>query len=539
MVIDPTVSGLLAKLNELDNQASGFKQQWQDIKDLVRINAKDIYGTTMQGEYMADSVYDGTAIWALEQLAAALQGFLTPPSSRWFNITVEDTDPLTFEEKAWLNAVSEIIYKEYSRPEVNFSSTMSENFLDICSMGTSVVYQDYNRKKGHIFFRVFPMADCRLMENDQGMVDTMYRQILWYGRQIDQRFGRDNLPEKLKSAIEKDKKNARKYKLLQAVYPRTDRDFKKFTKVNKPWASTWISLDFKEKVDESGFDMFPYHVPRWSKLAGEDYGRSPAMTCLPDIKMLNTMDKTLIKAAQKMVDPPLLAPDDGFILPLNTAPGSVSYYESGIDDKIIPLETKGRFDIGEKMIARKADRITRSFFVDWIIREKKRERQTTLEISDDRSEMLRQMAPMLGRSQTELIGPMIARSYHILSKVGRIPRPPESLLARTLALSYTSPAAKAQKSEKGVSIQQFLTGVTQVSQINPEAVDAIDVDGAVAELADITDVPISILRSPDEISALRTKRKEDEEQQQQMLLAKEGAAATKDLAIANEKGGAF
>ena len=73
------------------------------------------------------------------------------------------------------------------------------------------------------------------------------------------------------------------------------------------------------------------------KASNEIYGRSPAMTALPDVKMLNEMSKTTIKAAQKQVDPPLLVPDDGFLLPVRTVPGGLNFYRSGTRDRIEPL----------------------------------------------------------------------------------------------------------------------------------------------------------------------------------------------------------
>lgn len=59
-------------------------------------------------------------------------------------------------------------------------------------------------------------------------------------------------------------------------------------------------------ISESGFQEFPYIVPRFLKATGETMGRSPAMTALPDVKMLNLMSKTIIQAAQKQIDPPFL-----------------------------------------------------------------------------------------------------------------------------------------------------------------------------------------------------------------------------------------
>ena len=78
-------------------------------------------------------------------------------------------------------------------------------------------------------------------------------------------------------------------------------------------------------------------------------GRSPAMVALPDVKMLNLMSKTIIQAAQKQIDPPLLVPDDGFLLPIRTQPGGLNFFRSGSRDTITPLNTGANIPIGINM----------------------------------------------------------------------------------------------------------------------------------------------------------------------------------------------
>ncbi len=77
--------------------------------------------------------------------------------------------------------------------------------------------------------------------------------------------------------------------------------------MNMPYMSCHIDPENKWLIAESGFDEFPYVCPRFLKASFEQgYGRSQAMTALPDTKMLQEMSKTTIKSAQKQVDPPLL-----------------------------------------------------------------------------------------------------------------------------------------------------------------------------------------------------------------------------------------
>ena len=52
----------------------------------------------------------------------------------------------------------------------------------------------------------------------------------------------------------------------------------------KPIASVYYHADSKHLLSESGFDDFPFMVPRFVKDSVSTYGRSPAMNALPDVK---------------------------------------------------------------------------------------------------------------------------------------------------------------------------------------------------------------------------------------------------------------
>ena len=88
--------------------------------------------------------------------------------------------------------------------------------------------------------------------------------------------------------------------------------------IEKPWISLHIAKDDKKIMGVGGYDQFPYICSRWARNALEIYGRGPGGDTLPDIRMLNEMEKTYLKGLQKQVDPALTLPDDGFISPLKT-----------------------------------------------------------------------------------------------------------------------------------------------------------------------------------------------------------------------------
>ena len=106
-------------------------------------------------------------------------------------------------------------------------------------------------------------------------------------------------------------------------------DDKKFDKMNMPFQSVYFEYNSGHIISIGGFRELPYVIPRYLKASTEIYGRSPAMNALPDVKVLNKMVETALKAAAKQVDPPLLVPDDSMLSPIRMSAGSLNYYRSG------------------------------------------------------------------------------------------------------------------------------------------------------------------------------------------------------------------
>lgn len=304
---------------------------------------------------------------------------------------------------------------------------------------------------------------------------------------------------------------------------------------NKAFASVHICKDTEEVLLESGFDWFPYHAPRWSKLAGELYGRAPALSVLPEIRMVNAMSRTLISAAQKMVDPPLMVEDDGYMLPIRTSPGSLNFRRPGAEP-ILPMPTAQRIDVGVEMIEQRREMIRRGFFVDWLVRPTKRERQTAQEIMDDRNQMLSMLGPVVGRLQGELLGPCVSLSYNYLLRAGAFPSPPASIDGAALEPVYVSPAAKAQTLTRGQGLMSYLSQVTQLLPVMPNLIHSIDEDKLNAEMQDLTDAPRRILRDPAEAKAMREAAQQQQQMQMMAEQAPNVAGAAKDLALAKQAG---
>lgn len=513
---------------EMRGERVTYESNWQEIRDLVRPGAADFTAHGSPGEVRTERIYDGTAPQALVDLAGGLHAFLTSPSERWFTLEIVGMEDLDNEPEAldWLETVSDLIYSQYSRGESRFNSCLQEAYQDIGGFGTTIVNQEY--KTGGLWFRTMSLADCYLAENADGVIDTVYRRVYRTSRQLVQQFGSDLIPTNIQAS----KQVTKKYEVIHAVFPRTEYVQFQIHQKDMPFASFWVLKDNQPLIlSESGYRSLPYHAGRWNKLPDEVYGRGPAINCLPDIKMLNRMEYTNIKAVSKAVDPPIMVPHDGFLAPIKTAPGSINMMEPG-SEEIKPLPTSDKILVGLEYTEQKRQKIKESFYSEWVKLMPKKERQTAYEIAELVEQQLRMMAPMLGRVQGELIGPIIARSYELMREHNAIPEPPAALHGRQLRVAYLGQAAMAQKGQKAVQMGRYAQDLIPLAQVDPAIMDAIDTDAFAQELALVRGTPRKILRTPEEILA----RRQDRLEQQRMAALQEtlepASKAVKNLADA-------
>ena len=542
---------IIRRFEQLKGERSVWEQHWQEISDYVIPRRGDFIGSPAGltagrsgGAKRTEQIFDATAPWALEQLASGLHGMLSGPAVRWFQLRAEDERLNQIDSvRRWLEAASLHLFNVFNKPAANFPAQAHELYLDLAAFGTAVMLVE--DQGGTVRYRTRHLGECHIAESASGRVDTLYRHWAWTARQAVQAFG-ERMPDQIARMAETEPQ--RQFMFVHAVFPRTERRIGSELKTDKPFASVYVSLEPRQVIAEGGFDEFPYMVPRWSKLTGERYGRSPAMTILPDIKMVNSMVKTVIVGAQKMIDPPLLAPSDGFLNPIRTKPGGINYYDALAargPDSIKPLLTGGQPRLGLDLIQSVQQAIVRGFHVDWLTL-RQGDRMTATEIRQRREEQLRLLGPVVARSQTEFQDPAIERTLQIeirrsrpfwaAGRDGPLPIPPRELVEAELKIDYITPIGQAQKAVRVESMARVIEGVERMMAFDPALPAMVDAEASVREIADIYAAPMKMLKPPEAVAAVRAAMAEQQQRQQESAQATETAGAAKDLAQARAAG---
>lgn len=518
MISSEQVIHLVKRKNKLKAQRGTWESHWQDLTNFVLPNESDFNLKRSKGDKRTTLVYDSTGIHANEMLAAGLHGMLTNPASNWFSLRVKDSmDSFAdnAEAKQWLEETTNVILAELSAPDVAFPSHIHEYYLSLCSVGTACMFVGEPTTREGISFRSIHIDEIFIAENADGIVDTVFRIFKMTVRQIVQKWGEKSLSPRIQRMYEK-KEFDKEVELFHCVYPRDDVDKGKKAATMLPVASVYIDEKEKHVLAEGGFDEMPYMVGRWSKTVGEVFGRSPAMTALPDIKMLQEIMKTTIKAAQKVVDPPLLVPDDGVLGPVRTIPGGLNYYRASSGARIEPLLTGGNIGLSYEMMNDLRERIRTTFFLDQL-QFQGAPRMTATEVVERTERTLRLLGPTLGRLQSEFLGPMIERIYGVLSRAGRLPEPPESISELELKIEYVSPLARAQRQTETQGIMRTLEFVGPIAGMDPQAAQIIKGADTVRHIAELNGVPPMLLKSDDDLMAEMQAQQQAQAAQQQMM----------------------
>ncbi len=523
----------IERMKRLETDRANFDEQFQDCADYAMPQNSQIISERASGEVLMD-LFDTTGEESNIQLASGLYSFMFPTETRAFVLEVDDEELQGNDDvKQWLDQTTKIIHKYL------ISSTFREAFFEYLKslgcFGTGCLYEEKGKKVVIVFINYF-MRDIYIVRNSDGDVDTVYRRFRFSARQFGQEFGIENMGEKIKTAHNSIKEMDKKFEFIHVVRPREERDDTADDALNMPFSSEYISRDEAEfiKDSEGGYEEFPYQVSVFDKDSLEDYGRSPTMKKLPDIRMANELKRIRIKGWDKMVDPTMLVKDDGSVWPLTTKPGGVVFYR---DEKPEWWKFEGNLSEINNAISETKEEIMRGYFVDMFDPLIDRKNMTATEIMARVEQKLRFLTPIIGRLQSGLFNPMIRRVIGILGRQGKLPTMPEELAEKDFSVMYLGRLALALRTIETEGLTKTLQEWAPLAGMDIlDWLDHINIPVAFRDSARNNGVPATWLRSEEEVAQIQTDRAAQQAQQQILEAAPELAKAAKAAGTKAEEG---
>ncbi|HQQ71500.1 MAG TPA: portal protein [Alicycliphilus sp.] len=532
------VETLLRQFGTIEDRRRNWESWWQQIAERVLPAEAQFTTTDQEGNKRSERIFTGKPIIDNERFAAVMDELLTPRTQMWHALGPED-DELQEDQavKEYLERVNKLLFTSRYRPRANFASQKHQGYMSVGAFGNSCMYIDEEIGRGPRY-RSIHLKEVFWCEDHTGRIDTIYRKFELEKRQAEKRAAEEGW--QLPKQILEEKDPYKKFCFLHAVMPNEERVASRQDYRGMPWASYYIVPEYKAMVKAGGYTSWPYAIGRYALAASEAYGRSPAMTAWGAILTLNEEKKTILRAGQKEVDPPVLLQEDGVLDAFNLRPGALNYGAMSMDGTPLAqaFKTGANIPLGLELMGLEQMEIEEAFLVSIfkILAEHPQMTATqVLEITQQKATLL---APMMGRQQSEDLGPLIEREIDILSRDSRnswmLEDMPESLRERGGAykIEYRSPLARAMRAQDGVAIVRTFEALPAAVQIDPDSALVIDVPASLRELAEINGVPAKLVRDKDTVAQMVADKAERDQAAQMAAVAPEMSQAALNAAKA-------
>ena len=531
----------MKRWGDIKDERSSFFGHWQELSDyILPRRGRFLASKRNDGSKKNGKIIDSTGSMAVRTLSAGMMSGITSPARPWFRLATPESSLMEQSEvKQWLFSVEKLMRDVFSRSNLYNSLQTVYEELSVFGTGAMLISEDFDD-----VIRCYPftVGEYGLAQSHRLQVDTFYREFQLTVEQMVGQFGIENCSDAVRTQFREGKLDAY-IEVLHIIEPNSAREYDKKDNQNMPYHSCYVEKASKNdrKLSDKGFEEFPVLAPRWHVTGVDIYGRSPGMDVLGDVKALQIEQKRKAQGIDKMVNPPLQAPSSLRGQSASVLPGGVTYVDTmqGAQGGFRPTyEVNPRLGELAQDIAETQARIQQGFYSDLfqMMMMSDRRQITAREIDERHEEKLLMLGPVLERLHTELLNPLIDRTFNIMARNNLLPPAPEELSGVTLKVEYISMMAQAQKAVGTGAIERLAGFVGNMAAVKPDVLDKFDADQTVDEYAEMLGVPPKIVVSDDIVQQTRQARAEQQQQMQQMEQAAQGAQAAKVLADADTGG---
>ena len=516
-----------------------FELLYDDIDDYVIGRRSDYDLGTTKGRdatgKQGEKIFDLTAAIALQDFVDGYQGNSAAPTINWFSPVFRSKLLMANKQaRDWLDDTKDAITTEINNS--NFYAQLSEGTWDRATYGYSTIYgPEWSARLNCLIYYLRHPREVFFALNGEGDPDLWHRKFLITGRELLDLWPDAAYSTTFRRTLEKDPYKT--YTCIHAVFPRDERDITKITAENKEYASVYTLDTEKLLLEESGMDRD--EVPtcaRW-RISGTAYPRSVAIDTLYATMTVNAMSRSVLKAAQLMVEPPLLIPAT-MKGKIKVVPGGQTLKESP-QDTVEPLPYSNQLGAGLSEIGDTRAALAKMFKAEiFTLMSEMHTKVTAQQVMAMQGEKATLLQPIVTRDQNENLIPLIRKTFKVLQRAGRLPPPPPALLDpqtrfTPVDIVFSGPVAMLAKRYIGMQgFQSTVPMVLEMAEKYPQLgamMDNLDPDQMYRYIMDTGGGPSTVSRDPQIVAQIRQARAKQAQAQQKL-------EATNKMADAYQKG---
>ena len=321
-----------------------WKSQFEECYEYALPQNESFY-TEQPGRRRTEKIFDETAVVGVQEFASRLQAGIVPNYARWADFVAGSEVPPDEQKEVnlILDQVTEYVFEILQNS--NFSQEIHESFLD-CALGTGVLLVEEGDAVNPIRFKAIPLPHVCMTSGHDDKVDHVFRKRMIVNKQLPVAYPNSTFSDKMMMDIEKNPdKECEVIEVVYRNYYNMKEEEYKFCAIAKMYEHKLYEETFK------GLGSNPFIVYRWSKCAGEVYGRGPLLLALPAIKTANLTVELILENAQMAISGMYQVEDDGVINVDNIAliPGTIIPKAPG-SQGLQPVGPAGNFNVSDLVL---------------------------------------------------------------------------------------------------------------------------------------------------------------------------------------------
>lgn len=496
---------ILKLYEQLKTKAMPHRTLWTEIAEYFSPRSSIV------GKHSSDrlELYDTTPEDANEVLASALHTYLTNPAHDW--VALRQVGENSKIDSDILEDIVKAVMAVTTSDKSGFGEQIDQMYLKFPWCGNGVLYSEED-EEADVVFKEFPAWHCLFEMDHRGKPNILIRDVEYTASQLVDKFGEDKVSDEVKKAFLDNP--SKEIKCIHAVYP--SKMFGK-DKADKPFSASYIEINSKHTIEESGYYEFPYHIARW-RLSEGAYAYGPGAKALPDARSLNAIERDSLIASETMADPPKYAPDDAFLADPSSDAGTMNYYRAGLGrESIFTLQTNADLRVYDAKAEQKRQAIRKAFLNDRL-EQQGGPAKTATEVQHIEQQNMIILGPVVGRLQSEFLPSLVERIIQILIRRDKIKLPETD---KKVKIEYVSPITRSQKQTEAQSFTNAMPFIGTVLQIKPQAADNLDADKIIRATKDMFGYSSSFLTDEKQRDESRSAQAEAQQQQQDVSQAGE------------------
>lgn len=463
--------------------------------------------------------YQGIGARGVNNLASKLLLSLLPPNSPFFAMKIDDFTAEELAQQEGARAKVDEALNKYERAvmtEIENTGTRSaifEALKHLITAGNTLVYLP---KEGGA--RVFPLHRYVVKRDPMGEVTEII---------VKEDMSRATLPADVLALLEEQTPSDKNPEDTLAMYTKFYRDGKKYKMYQEI-----EGIVIPDSQGEWPLDQSPMIALRWTRIDGEDYGRSYVEEYLGDLISLEGLSKALLEASAVSAKVVFMVAPNGTTRAKDIAEASNGAIVSGNAAEVSTLQVQKQADmsVAQAQISTITERLGYAFLMNTSI-QRNGERVTAEEVRYMAGELEDALGGVYSILSQEFQLPFVARIISRMTKKKQLPALPKGVVKPTIVTGLEALG-------RGHDLTKYNMFLQALAPLGPEAIaQFMNPADFVKRVGTALGIDMNGLVKDEEQMAAEQEQAEQMAQQQQMMqmaqaavpnLAKEGGAMIRE-----------